>query len=590
MYQVADTIRAAAAASPPIFCLQDRHRNRHRNRQRGRSRVAPIIGGMGRISVKVARMYLEYYGLTEAPFSITPDPRYVFLSDRHREALAHLLYGVGKGGGSGFVQLTGEVGTGKTTVCRLLLEQLPEDTRVALVLNPKLSPLELLLAVCEELGVEVGGRQQHGQKELVDTLNHYLLDAYAQGLQVVLIVDEAQELSRDSLEQIRLLTNLETPTQKLLQIILLGQPELRQMLDTPDLRQLAQRITARYHLEPLDAEETRAYVRHRLQVAGLEQMPFTRLGLTALYQRSGGIPRVINIVADRAMTAGFALDKDKLGEQLVHRAADEALPGRVQLWWRRLRLWLLLAGLAVAVAVAWGVWHSARPLPPSAPATVATAATEASSLQRLRQALGDPVDAAAVKDAWSYLMARWQVGSDEATVAEVADCPAVVAPGLRCLQGSGSLRQIRQFNRPVLLALGSGAADNRRLAVLLGIGKTRVRLRFHGARYTIPKTQLASMWQGDFTALFRAPPDVPDVLKRGDAGPATAWVAQQLALFDQGPANAAGPSFYDAALEARVRRLQQGFGLVTDGIVGSETLFALASLNQAGPHLAHGVP
>src|SRR5258707_6187758 len=195
-------------------------------------------------------MYLEYYGLKEPPFYITPDPRYVFLSERHRDALAHLLYGAGKGGSGGFVQLTGEVGTGMTTLCRLLLEQSPENTRVALVLNPKLSPVELLETICEELKLDVDNKRG-SLKGLVDTLNIYLLDAYAQGLRVVLIADEAQNLSTEALEQVRLLTNLETPTQKLLQIILLGQPELRDKLDDPELRQLAQRITARYHLTPL---------------------------------------------------------------------------------------------------------------------------------------------------------------------------------------------------------------------------------------------------------------------------------------------------------------------------------------------------
>ena len=220
-------------------------------------------------------MYLEFYGLKEPPFSITPDPRYVFLSERHRDALAHLLYGIGKGGSGGFVQLTGEVGTGKTTLCRLLLEQLPENTRVALVLNSKLSPIELLETMCEELKLDIGERRG-SLKGLVDSLNAYLLDAYAQGLRVVLIVDEAQNLSTEALEQVRLLTNLETPTQKLLQIILLGQPELREKLNQPELRQLAQRITARYHLTPLDRAETEAYVRHQYGGLPAARLPFSR--------------------------------------------------------------------------------------------------------------------------------------------------------------------------------------------------------------------------------------------------------------------------------------------------------------------------
>src|SRR5688572_27694004 len=267
-------------------------------------------------------MYLEFHGLKEAPFSITPDPRFVFLSERHRDALAHLLYGIGKGGSGGFVQLTGEVGTGKTTLSRLLLEQLPENTRLALVLNPKVSPLELIETICDELKLDVSA-VRGSLKGLVDTLNHFLLDAYAAGQRVVLIIDEAQQLSIDALEQVRLLTNLETPTQKLLQIILLGQPELREVLEKPELRQLAQRITARYHLTPLDEQETEAYLRHRLAVAGSVRFPFTRLGTRALHRRSGGVPRLINIIAERALMAGYVTDEPQIGERLVDHAADE---------------------------------------------------------------------------------------------------------------------------------------------------------------------------------------------------------------------------------------------------------------------------
>ena len=528
-------------------------------------------------------MYLEYYGLKEAPFSITPDPRYVFLSDRHREALAHLLYGVGKGGGSGFVQLTGEVGTGKTTLCRLLLEQLPEDTRVALILNPKLSPLELLAAICEELGIDVASRKG-SQKELVDALNGYLLDAYAQGLRVVLIVDEAQELSVESLEQIRLLTNLETPTQKLLQIILLGQPELRELLQKPELRQLAQRITARYHLEPLDAEETSAYVRHRIEVAGLERMPFTRLGLNALYQRSGGIPRVINIIADRAMTAGYALEEDKLGERIVQRAADEALPGRVRHWWRRAWRWLL-ALLALLLILAGYAWWQHRPAPAGMSAAKDTVGPQEATRQSLSEVLqSTPVSGADA--AWSQLLARWQVDADEATVKQARSCPQVIAPGLDCLRGSGTLGQVGQFNRPVILVLQPAPGGPERFALLTGSSKQTVRVRFADKAYVLRHNELARLWQGQFMAVFRLPAEIPQALQRGDAGPATAWVAGQLARYDNGPTHAQGPSFYDAALEARVLNLQKGFGLVADGIVGPETLFALASLDADGPHLA----
>src|SRR5210317_846476 len=210
-------------------------------------------------------MYLEHFNLTERPFSITPDPRFLYMSARHREALAHLLYGLSEGGG--FVQLTGEVGTGKTTICRCLLEQVPDNVDIALVLNPKVTSTELIATVCDELGIEYPAGDS-SIKALTDELNRYLLDAHARGRRTVLILDEAQNLSADVLEQVRLLTNLETSTQKLLQIVLIGQPELRSLLAREDMRQLSQRVTARYHLDPISREEAGAYIKHRLQICG----------------------------------------------------------------------------------------------------------------------------------------------------------------------------------------------------------------------------------------------------------------------------------------------------------------------------------
>ncbi len=218
-------------------------------------------------------MYLSFYGLTEKPFSITPDPRYLYLGGRHAEALAHLVYGITEAGG--FIQLTGEVGTGKTTVIRSLLARKPEDSEIALILNPRMQPAEFVLTICEELGILLPDSAVGSLKELIDVLNAYLLKAHARGKRVVLIVDEAQNLAPDLLEQVRMLTNLETESQKLLQIILIGQPELREMLERNDLRQLAQRITGRYHLAPLSRDEAASYVKHRLRIAGATQEIFT---------------------------------------------------------------------------------------------------------------------------------------------------------------------------------------------------------------------------------------------------------------------------------------------------------------------------
>ena len=299
-------------------------------------------------------MYLSHYGLAEPPFAITPDPRFVFLGERHRDALAHLLYGIGQGGSGGFVQLTGEVGTGKTTLCRLVLGQLPEDVRIALVLNPKQTPLELLESVCAELQVPQATRRR-SLKTQVDALNEYLLQAYADGLRVVLMIDEAQELSRELLEQVRLLTNLETDTQKLLQIVLIGQPELRETLARPGLRQLAQRITARYHLTPLQPAETAAYLRHRLSVAGASAFPFEDKAVARMHALSGGVPRLLNVLGDRALVAGYVHGRQRVDARLVDLAAAEVLPAATpaQRGWHILGWTLVLAGLASVWLALW---------------------------------------------------------------------------------------------------------------------------------------------------------------------------------------------------------------------------------------------
>jgi general secretion pathway protein A len=299
-------------------------------------------------------MFLEHFQLREPPFSISPDPRFVFLSDRHRDALAHLLYGVGQGSSGGFVQLTGEVGTGKTTLCRLLLEQLPVNTRVALILNPMLSPIELLEAIGKELHIPLRGKQGH-QKRLIDALNVYLLQAYGEGLRVVLIIDEAQNLSADALEQVRLLTNLETNTQKLLQIILLGQPELRDLLARRELRQLSQRITARFHLTPLNKTETQQYLRHRYAVAGGTQFPFATDAINALFQYSKGIPRLLNIIADRALLAAYVHEHKTIDKKLVALAAKEVLPTQSYFKLRRIAFWSL--ALLLTIMTGYGIHY-----------------------------------------------------------------------------------------------------------------------------------------------------------------------------------------------------------------------------------------
>lgn len=486
-------------------------------------------------------MYYRYFGLDLPPFSITPDPRFVYFSERHQEALAHLLYGIGRGGGGGFVQLTGEVGTGKTTLSRLLLEELPGDVHPALILNPALGPRELIAAVCDELGIAYPRRAT--RKQLVDLLNRYLLEVHARGGTVVLIIDEAQNLGPQALEQVRLLTNLETHTDKLLQIILIGQPELRELLWRPNLRQLAQRVTARYHLGPLAPEETAQYVGHRLQVAGAARNPFTRAGLRELHRESGGVPRLVNVIADRALLAAFTERRERVGAGLVRRSAREVLASdRAAPRWRV----AALAALLVLVAGA-ALWLERERLVPS---------------PRAGAALDVALPAAA---AWRGVADRWQANWPAGAVG----CEAAGDAGLACVRAEGAWSELVALAVPVLLRLDGAdawiAASN-----VEEDGLTRLE---GGAR--LAREAVERRWSGQYALLLRLPGDVPASISPGDGGPAVAWLrarARRLdaALDDEAPV-------YDQELERWVRRFQDRVGLPATGIADAATLVLIVA-------------
>ena len=495
-------------------------------------------------------MYQSYYGLHEPPFSITPDPRFVHLSERHRDALAHLLFGIDKGGGGGFVQLTGEVGTGKTTLSRLLLEQLPEDARIALVLNPRQNATELLETICEELHIDIEGKRG-STKALVDALNAYLLDAYAKGLRVVLLIDEAQNLPADALEQVRLLTNLETDTQKLLQILLLGQPELRAMVARPELRQLAQRITARYHLTPLNAKETGEYLRHRWRVAGGQKFPFEAKAVQRMHQRSGGVPRLLNVIAERALLAGYARDAAAIDAKLIDAAADEVLPPTMKRrWWP----WIAAAVGIVVIALLALWWRNepahaqptvtktaAAPMKPApaVPPKPVVESLDAAALLQLIGATGDtPVPA------WEALLAQWTLPADSITVDPAGPCTPV-RDDVHCVQGRERLDTLLALDRPALLRLHAGGANA--WAQLLGADARKARLRIGTRTFDLDRLLLQAHWNGDFVALWAgSPPALP--------------TATDIATF------------------------QNARGLPADGVAGRLTLMALAG-DAPGPHL-----
>ncbi len=533
-------------------------------------------------------MYLRYYGLNEPPFSITPDPRFVHLSERHRDALAHLLFGIDKGGGGGFVQLTGEVGTGKTTLSRLLLEQLPDHARIALVLNPKQNATELLETICEELRIDINGKRGSA-KALIDALNAYLLDAYAQGLRVVVLIDEAQNLPADTLEQVRLLTNLETDTQKLLQILLLGQPELRTLLSRPELRQLAQRITARYHLQPLDLRETDAYLHHRWRVAGGTRFPFEAKAVQRLHQRSGGVPRLLNVIAERALLAGYARDAAAIDHKLVDLAADEVLPPSTP---RRLTHHYVVAGtvalLAAAGALAWQLLPSPSAVVTPSPSPTqpqAAAADDHQGLIQRIQRVDTPTLAQAIGrmgntpvPAWQALLQMWSLPADAITVNPSGPCsPAAGREDTHCVSGTARLDALVAVDRPALLKLTAQGGDA--WALLLGADARHVRLRLGHQLLDLDRSLLQAHWDGSYASLWRGPALLATPPRPGSQGPTVDWLWQALL-----PAQASPGKPYDATLRTAVRALQEARGLPADGIAGSLTLMAMAN-GTPGPHL-----
>lgn len=580
-------------------------------------------------------MYAPFFGLSQEPFSIAPDPRYLYMSERHREALAHLLYGLG--GGGGFVLLTGEIGAGKTTVCRCFLEQVPPRCNVAYIFNPKLSVPELLRTVCDEFRIPhkpaAGGEES--VKDYVDALNEFLLRTHAVGQNNVLIIDEAQNLSADVLEQLRLLTNLETNERKLLQIILIGQPELRQMLARPELEQLAQRVIARFHLEALSEDETAAYIQHRLAVAGLTgALPFDRAQVRRIHRLTRGVPRRINLLCDRALLGAYAGGRPRVSGAIIEQAAKEVFgdprgaarassPGPS---WQGVGL--AMAGAVLVGAVAWSLQAgtgrpgargpavaasaAAGPLaaasaasstlpggpaasaawagkaaagasgtPASGPSTAATGSAAASSaagsaaagLVPLLQAL--PGLPRSEVEAWQLLAARWDLPAGEAHPCDIAARAQV-----RCDRQATSLAQVRQLARPGILTLRDPAGGSA-YAVLTGLGSREATVLVGGTEQRVPLDELASLWRGEFSTLWRLPPGYDPARADSPGGAAGRWLAEKLPR----PPAAAG-SAAAAGLKSRIYAFQAAQGLPPDGVPGPLTLMQLnrvAGVDE--PHL-----
>ena len=542
-------------------------------------------------------MYTSFFGLSDKPFAITPDPRYLYMSERHAEALAHLLYGINEAGG--FIQLTGEVGTGKTTVVRSLLERMPGHADVAVILNPQLTPLQFVLTICEELGMFVRDEDADSIKDLVDILNKRLLEAHAKARRVVVIVDEAQNLSPETLEQVRLLTNLETPSHKLLQIILIGQPELREVLARVELRQLAQRITGRYHLDPLSKGETAAYVNHRLRVAGANGEIFSASALREVHRLSGGIPRIINVICDRALLGAFTQESHRVGPALVRAAAGEVYGRRFSSPWMK---WLAGASAVVGVGgLAAAVWllmaqtpQSAAPAiaavqPGQTPAveTVATAAPPiAAPTPAVAQPASEPDMAALLRDqagktntetAFGQLFALWGGTFDPA---RGRPCDQARQQGLECVYQQGPWGQLRTLNRPAILTLIDDAG-NAHQVVVAGLDATAAQVKLPDAPQQVSIASISRFWYGDYLVLWRPQVAVPRPLTVGMQGEGVRWLRESLNTLTGQPTDEASSDFYDEGLAQSVADFQRRYRLQVDGIAGVQTQIVLDTLNNA---------
>jgi general secretion pathway protein A len=568
-------------------------------------------------------MYNQYFGFKEAPFSIAPDPRYLYMTAQHREALAHLVYGLNSEGGC--ILLTGEVGTGKTTICRCLLEQVPEQAKVALVLNPKVSEVELLETICDELKISYPDKD-NSLKTYTDKIYTFLIESNRNNEKTVLIIDEAQNLSSDVLEQLRLLTNLETNQRKLLQIIILGQPELLDILARKEMRQLAQRITARFHLQPLTRDEVKAYVSHRLAVAGQNIQLFSDSSIKLLYKLSKGVPRLINVLCDRSLLGAYVESQSSVSPVIIKKAAIEVFgelknvenKNRSRRWFIPLAAVIGIALLAIAIIVFImpaaqdkklteslatienDITENSTPSASNETATVSeiTDSENSGQQQQDNHAALDLNAMPVVKDddattatlepigreyddineilnnnassniaAYQSLFKLWQENFN-ITIADTA-CKQARSFSLSCLYKQGNLNNLKAHNRPAVLKLINNDGDARHVTIA-SIQDEYAILYANHTEYKIKLSELDRYWYGQFVLLWKKPKNYLSAITPGGKSQIVHWLKLQ---FDDEKLSI--NNFYDKALVSKVKNFQSQEGLVADGIVGPVTIIHL---------------
>jgi len=579
-------------------------------------------------------MYNKFFGFRESPFSIAPDPRYLYMTAQHREALAHLVYGLNSEGGC--ILLTGEVGTGKTTICRCLLEQIPDQSNVALVMNPKVSEIELLETICDELKIPYP-ESDNSVKTYTDRIYRFLIESNRKNEKTVLIIDEAQNLDSKVLEQLRLLTNLETHQRKLLQIIILGQPELLDILATTEMRQLAQRITARFHLRPLTSNEIKAYVSHRLAVAGQNIQLFPENSIKLLYKLSNGIPRLINIICDRALLGAYVENQYTVSPRIIKKAAKEVF-GELKNVERnqRKKQWLYPAAavsliVVIAIALLYFLTLPAenffkRPDPekitdmPSGQqasiteADIQSPVNESATIERLsdnttaaaelmmpaaadddatlmqqetsasasltesddiEQILNDASNNLA--DALQQLFKTWGRTYDDQS--KITACNQAEKFSLSCLYKNGNLNTLKIHNRPAVLTLINDKGEQRYITIT-SLHDNSATIFSKGTPYTVKLSDLDRYWYGQFTLLWQKPEHYSSSVTPGDSGYMVNWLYQQLSKIDHDSSANMVISTYNDYLVNKVKAFQLRQGLHADGIVGPITIIHINTLTD----------
>lgn len=536
-------------------------------------------------------MYKEYFGFVEMPFSIVPNSRYLFLSQRHQEAMQNLQAGLGDGGG--FAMLTGEVGTGKTTVAKAMLASLDDQTQAGLILNPTFSNIELLEAVCDEF--EIDYPEQASLKQLSQAIHSFLLDSHEQGIQTLLVIDEAQHLAADVLEQLRLLTNLETDSRKLLKVLLVGQPELQQHLQTNQLRQLAQRITGRYHLLPLNAQEAGKYIAFRLETAGAQQMLFSNRAVKSIAQYTHGIPRLINLVCDKALQLSFHQGEKTPSQATVEQACQQIMSFQAEVYqasvkqqsavWPKLVQYSALSVLGLGLA--WGTFTY---LPQNIDKWLVNEQVASDLEPQIKTAMQAPIDIQAETTAPllpEHIAQQLTQGTSRASAIQdlyqlwgyqssLRDglCLSEPQSVFVCVEGQATLRELIQLNSPVVLNLTFEEQSYH--AVLYGLSDKSVELLVNQSLVQIPVSALEALWQGDYVAIWKQP--LRETLREGDSGEAVALL--DLLLSEALGENVTGQELFDDELKRKVEAFQIWQGMSVDGIAGKRTLARLQRIAQ----------